>query len=148
MFAAHGTQALAVLGISDKLKPSSVQTVTTLKNLGIEVWMITGDRLETAKSIAATVGIDNVLAEVLPNDKAEQVKMLQKEGRIVAMAGDGVNDAIALAQADVGIALGSGTDVSVESGDIVLVKDDLLDVVTGIQLGKSTMNKIKQGFFT
>jgi Cu+-exporting ATPase len=147
VFAAQNGQALAILGISDKLKPSSVQAVDTLKKLGIEVWMITGDRLETAKSIASTVGIENVLAEVLPSDKAEQVKMLQKESRIVAMVGDGVNDAIALAQADVGIALGSGTDVSVESGDIVLVKDDLLDVVTGIQLGKSTMTKIKQGFF-
>ncbi len=147
VFAAQDNKPLAVMGISDKLKASSVQTVDTLKNFGLEVWMITGDRLETAKSIANTVGIDNVLAEVLPSDKAEQVKMLQKEGRIVAMAGDGVNDAIALAQADVGIALGSGTDVSVESGDIVLVKDDLLDVVTGIQLGKSTMTKIKQGFF-
>ena len=147
VYAAQGQNALAVLAISDKLKQSSFQAVETLKNLGIEVWMITGDRLETAKSIASTVGIDNVLAEVLPNDKAEQVKILQKEGRIVAMVGDGVNDAIALAQADVGIALGSGTDVSVESGDIVLVKDDLLDVVTGIQLGKSTMSKIKQGFF-
>ena len=147
VFAAYGGNALAILGISDKLKESSVQAVNILKNLGIEVWMITGDRLETAKTIAGAVGIDNVLAEVLPNDKAEQVKMLQREGRIVAMAGDGVNDAIALAQADVGIALGSGTDVSVESGDIVLVRDDLLDVVTGIQLGKSTMSKIKQGFF-
>jgi len=147
VFAAQDGAALAVLGISDKLKESSIQTVRTLKELGIEVWMITGDRLETAKSIASAVGIDNVLAEVLPSDKADQVKMLQKEGRIVAMAGDGVNDAIALAQADVGIALGSGTDVSVESGDIVLVKDNLLDVVTGIQLGKNTMSKIKQGFF-
>ncbi|MFW9975474.1 MAG: heavy metal translocating P-type ATPase [Candidatus Thorarchaeota archaeon] len=147
VYAAIGDTPLAVLAISDKLKASSVQAVETLKKLGIEVWMITGDRLETAKSIALTVGIDNVLAEVLPSDKAEQIKMLQKEGRIVAMAGDGVNDAIALAQADVGIALGSGTDVSVESGDIVLVKDDLLDVVTGIQLGKGTMSKIKQGFF-
>jgi Cu+-exporting ATPase len=147
VFAAQDDKALAVMGISDKLKASSVQTVDTLKKLGIEVWMITGDRLETAKSIASTVGIDNVLAEVLPSDKADQIELLQKEGRIVAMAGDGVNDAIALAQADVGIALGSGTDVSVESGDIVLVRDDLLDVVTGIQLGKSTMSKIKQGFF-
>jgi Cu+-exporting ATPase len=147
VYVAMGESPLAVLAISDKLKPSSVQAVETLKKLGLEVWMITGDRLETAKSIANTVGIDNVLAEVLPSDKAEQVKMLQKEGRIVAMAGDGVNDAIALAQADVGIALGSGTDISVESGDIVLVKDDLLDVVTGIQLGKGTMTKIKQGFF-
>ncbi len=147
VYAAKGDEQLAILGISDKLKSSSIQAVETLKKLGIDVWMITGDRLETAKSIASTVGIEHVLAEVLPNDKAEQVKMLQKEGRTVAMAGDGVNDAIALAQADVGIALGSGTDVSVESGDIVLVKDDLLDVVTGIQLGKSTMTKIKQGFF-
>ncbi len=147
VYAAKGDEQLAILGISDKLKASSVQAVETLKELGIDVWMITGDRLETAKSIASTVGIEHVLAEVLPNDKAEQVKILQKEGRTVAMAGDGVNDAIALAQADVGIALGSGTDVSVESGDIVLVKDDLLDVVTGIQLGKSTMTKIKQGFF-
>jgi len=147
VYAAMGESPLAVLAISDKLKPSSIQAVETLKKLGLEVWMITGDRLETAKSIANTVGIENVLAEVLPSDKAEQVKLLQKDGRIVAMAGDGVNDAIALAQADVGIALGSGTDVSVESGDIVLVKDDLLDVVTGIQLGKGTMTKIKQGFF-
>jgi len=147
VFAAQDKTPLAVLAISDKLKPSSVQAVETLKHMGIDVWMITGDRLETAKSIASTVGIEHVLAEVLPNDKAEQVKMLQNQGRIVAMVGDGVNDAIALAQADVGIALGSGTDVSVESGDIVLVKDDLLDVVTGIQLGKGTMTKIRQGFF-
>jgi Cu+-exporting ATPase len=147
VFAAQEHEPLAIIAISDKLKASSVQAVNSLKHLGIEVWMITGDKLETAKSIASTVGIENVLAEVLPSDKAERVRLLQNEGRIVAMAGDGVNDAIALAQADVGIALGSGTDVSVESGDIVLVKDDLLDVVTGIQLGKSTMTKIKQGFF-
>jgi Cu+-exporting ATPase len=115
--------------------------------MGIEVWMITGDKEVTAQSIAETVGIEKVLAEVLPADKAEKVKELQSGGHIVAMAGDGVNDAVALAQADVGIALGSGTDVSVETGDIVLVKDDLLDVVTGIQLGGRTMSKIKQGFF-
>jgi Cu+-exporting ATPase len=115
--------------------------------MGIQVWMITGDKEATALAIAETVGIDKVLAEVLPADKAEKVKELQSSGQIVAMAGDGVNDAVALAQADVGIALGSGTDVSVETGDIVLVKDDLLDVVTGIQLGSRTMSKIKQGFF-
>ena len=147
VYASKDNQPLAILAISDKLKPSSAQAVSTLQELGIDVWMITGDRLETAKSIASTVGIHNVLAEVLPNDKAAQIKKLQDEGKIVGMTGDGVNDAIALAQADVGIALGSGTDVSVESGDIVLVKDDLLDVVTGIQLGKGTMTKIKQGFF-
>jgi Cu+-exporting ATPase len=147
VYATEDQTPLAVLAISDRLKGSSIQAVETLKKLGIEVWMLTGDRLETAKSIASTVGIDNVLAEVLPNDKAAKIKMLQEEGRVVAMVGDGVNDAIALAQSDVGIALGSGTDVSVESGDIVLVKDNLLDVVTGIQLGKGTMSKIKQGFF-
>lgn len=147
VYAAIGDDQLAILAIADELKVSSAQAVRTLKDMGIEVWMITGDKEVTAKTIAHSVGIDNILAEVLPDEKAEQIKNLQAQGRIVAMAGDGVNDAIALAQADVGIALGSGTDVSVESGDIVLVKDDLMDVVTGIQLGKRTMTKIKQGFF-
>ncbi len=147
VFAAVDQQPLAVLAIADELKTTSAQAVSTLKDLGIEVWMITGDREATAKAIAERVGIERVLAEVLPSDKALQVSNLQEQGRTVAFAGDGVNDAIALAQADVGIALGSGTDVSVESGDIVLVKDNLLDVVTGIQLGKRTMSKIKQGFF-
>ena len=147
VYAAIDENQLAILAIADELKASSAQAVRTLKDMGIEVWMITGDKEVTAKTIAHSVGIDNVLAEVLPDEKAEQIKNLQAQGRIVAMAGDGVNDAIALAQADVGIALGSGTDVSVESGDIVLVKDDLMDVVTGIQLGKRTMTKIKQGFF-
>jgi Cu+-exporting ATPase len=147
VYAAIGDEQLAILAIADELKVSSAQAVRTLKDMGIEVWMITGDKEVTAKTIAHSVGIDNVLAEVLPDEKAEQIKNLQAQGHIVAMAGDGVNDAIALAQADVGIALGSGTDVSVESGDIVLVKDDLMDVVTGIQLGKRTMTKIKQGFF-
>ncbi|MGY5879173.1 MAG: heavy metal translocating P-type ATPase [Candidatus Thorarchaeota archaeon] len=147
VYAAMGQEQLAILAIADELKESSFQAVSTLKEMGLDVWMITGDKEITAKSIAKTVGIDNVLAEVLPSAKAEQVKQLQSQGRIVAMTGDGVNDAIALAQADVGIALGSGTDVSIESGDIVLMKDDLMDVVNGILLGKSTMTKIKQGFF-
>ncbi|MHA2235371.1 MAG: heavy metal translocating P-type ATPase [Candidatus Thorarchaeota archaeon] len=147
IYAAIENDLLAVLAIADELKTSSTQAVRTLKDMGIEVWMITGDKDVTAKAIASSVGISNVLAEVLPDAKAEQVKNLQAQERIVAMTGDGVNDAIALAQADVGIAMGSGTDVSVESGDIVLVKDDLMDVVTGIQLGKRTMTKIKQGFF-
>ncbi len=147
IFAARDNQLLAVIAIADQLKESSKKAVQTLKNMGIEVWMITGDKLETAQSIANSIGIDHVLAEVLPAQKAEKIKELQKQGRIVAMAGDGINDSIALAQADVGIALGSGTDVSVESGDIVLVRDDLLDVVSGIQLGQKTMKKIKYGFF-
>ncbi|MFW9926314.1 MAG: HAD-IC family P-type ATPase, partial [Candidatus Thorarchaeota archaeon] len=147
VFAAIDGRMLALIAIADKLKDSSIRAVDKLKEMGIEVWMITGDKEATALSIAETVGIKRVLAEVLPADKAEKIKELQSENRIVAMAGDGVNDAVALAQADVGIALGSGTDVSVETGDIVLVKDDLLDVVTGIQLGSRTMSKIKQGFF-
>ncbi|MHA2386345.1 MAG: HAD-IC family P-type ATPase, partial [Candidatus Thorarchaeota archaeon] len=138
---------LALVAIADKLKETSIQAVESLKKMGIEVWMITGDKKATAHAIAETVGIEKVLAEVLPADKAAKIKELQDTGLIVAMAGDGVNDAVALAQANVGIALGSGTDVSVETGDIVLVKDDLLDVVTGIQLGGRTMSKIKQGFF-
>jgi Cu+-exporting ATPase len=147
VFAAIDGRMLALIAIADKLKETSIQAVESLKKMGIQVWMITGDKEATALAIAETVGIDKVLAEVLPADKAEKVKELQSSGQIVAMAGDGVNDAVALAQADVGIALGSGTDVSVETGDIVLVKDDLLDVVTGIQLGSRTMSKIKQGFF-
>jgi Cu+-exporting ATPase len=115
--------------------------------MGIDVLMITGDKERTAKAIAERVGIEQVLAEVLPGDKAEEVRKLHEQVKIVAMTGDGVNDAPALAQADVGIALGSGTDVSVETGDIVLVKDDLLDVVTGIELGRRTMQKIRQNFF-
>lgn len=147
VYAAIGQEQLAILAIADDLKESSFQAVKTLKEMGLDVWMITGDKEITARSIAKTVGIDNVLAEVLPSAKAEQIKQLQSQGRIVGMIGDGVNDAIALAQAHVGIALGSGTDVSIESGDIVLMKDDLMDVVNGIQLGKRTMTKIKQGFF-
>ncbi|TFG32120.1 heavy metal translocating P-type ATPase [Candidatus Thorarchaeota archaeon] len=147
VYAAMGQEQLAILAIADDLKESSFQAVRVLKEMGLGVWMITGDKEVTAKSIAKRVGIDNVLAEVLPEEKATQIKNLQAQGRIVAMSGDGVNDAIALAQADVGIALGSGTDVSIETGDIVLMRDDLMDVVNGIQLGKRTMTKIKQGFF-
>ncbi len=147
VYAAIHDQMLALVAIADKLKDTSVQAVESLKKMGLEVWMITGDKEVTAHAIAETVGIDRVLAEVLPADKAEKIKELQNRGLTVAMSGDGVNDAVALAQADVGIALGSGTDVSVETGDIVLVKDDLMDVVTGIQLGSRTMSKIRQGFF-
>jgi Cu+-exporting ATPase len=147
VYAAANGKSMALMAIADIPKETSASAVKMLRSLGLEVWMISGDKERTAKAVAKSLGIDNVLAEVLPADKAIKVKSLQIEGRVVAMVGDGVNDAPALAQADVGIALGSGTGVSVETGDIVLVRDNLLDVVTGIELGRKTMAKIKQGFF-
>jgi Cu+-exporting ATPase len=147
VFVSVNSKALAVAAISDPLKTSSKYAIDALLKRGIDIWMITGDKKRTALSIAERLGITNVLSEVLPGEKAQQVKDLQDSGRIVVFVGDGVNDAPALAQADVGIALGSGTDVSVETGDIVLVRDDLTDVVSGIELGSKTVSKIKQGFF-
>lgn len=147
VFAAINGNPFALLAIADTLKEHSPHAVHQLTQQGIDVIMLTGDKVVTAQAIAQNLGISQVLAEVLPGDKAEEIRRLQSEGHIVAMVGDGVNDAPALAQADVGIALGSGTDVSVETGDIVLVKDNLLDVVAAINLGKKTVAKIKQGFF-
>ena len=137
----------ALIGMADTLKPFAKEAIAELKKMGKSIIMITGDNQKTADAIAKIVGIDRVMAEVLPQNKAETVKILQNEGKKVAMVGDGINDSPALAQADVGIAIGSGTDVAIETGEVVLVKDDLRDVVTAIQLSGKTIRKIWQNLF-
>ncbi len=144
---AYQGKAVGVIAIADVAKESAIEAIEALKRMKIEVYMMTGDNARTAKAIGEQLGISNVLAEVLPEDKAKEVSKLQAEGRIVMMVGDGVNDAPALAQADIGVAIGSGTDVAMETGDVVLIKDDLKDVVATIQLSKQTMKKIRQNLF-
>lgn len=147
MLVAMDKKATGVIAVADTLKENSAEAVAELKKLGIETIMLTGDNERTANAIAKQVGIDRVIANVLPGEKEEVIKKLQAEGKVVAMVGDGINDAPALAASDIGIAVGSGSDVAKETGGIVLIRDDLRDVVSGIMLSRATMRKIKQNMF-
>lgn len=147
MYIALENELGGIIAVADVVKSSSKKAIDKLHSMGIKVAMVTGDNKKTANAIAKEVGIDIVLAEVLPQDKSNEVKKLQNQGRFVAMVGDGINDAPALAQADIGIAIGSGTDVAMESADIVLMRSDLMDVPTAIKLSKETIKNIKQNLF-
>ena len=147
LYFARGGRLLGLIAVADVVKPTSAQAVAELSGMGIEVVMLTGDNKRTAEAIRRQVGVDRVVAEVLPQDKEREIRRLQESGKKVAMVGDGINDAPALARADVGIAIGAGTDVAIESADIVLMRSDLLDVSTAVQLSRAVIRNIKQNLF-
>jgi len=147
MFIALDGRGIGLIALADVLKESTKEAIKRLHGLGLRTFMITGDNKKVAQVVGREVGIDEIAAEVLPQDKINIIKKYQQQGLKVAMVGDGINDAPALAQADIGIAIGSGTDVAKETGDVILVRNDLLDVERAIRLGRKTLNKIKQNFF-
>jgi Cu+-exporting ATPase len=147
VYAVVDGKLVALIAMADTLKPHTREAIDALKKMGKEIIMITGDNPKTAQAIAQELGISKVLAQILPQEKTEVIKKLQGEGKTVAMVGDGINDSPALAQADVGVAIGSGTDVAIATGEIILVKDDIRDVVTAIQLSGKTIVKVWQNLF-
>ena len=140
-------ELLGIIAVADTLKESAAKSVELLKKIGLEVWMITGDNERTAQAIGKKLGIDKVMAKVLPDQKSEKIKELQAQGKKVAMVGDGINDAPALTQADVGIAIGTGTDIAIESGDVTLISGDPMGIYEAIQLSRRTLINIKQNLF-
>ena len=147
LYFAQDGKLIGVVAVADTVKPTSAAAIAAFRDMGIDVVMLTGDNRRTAEAIGRELGVTNVIAEVLPQDKERVVAGLQQEGKRVAMVGDGINDAPALARADVGIAIGAGTDVAIESADIVLMKSDLMDAVTAVELSKATIRNVKENLF-
>ena len=147
LYFAQGNKLLGVIAAADIVKPTSSEAIEQFKQMGIDVVMLTGDNKRTAEAIKKQLSIDKVIAEVLPDDKESEIRRIQESGKKVAMIGDGINDAPALARADVGIAIGAGTDIAIESADIVLMKNDLLDAVTAVKLSKQVIKNIKENLF-
>ena len=147
LYFAQGSRLLGTIAVADTVKPTSREAIAKMRSMGLKVIMLTGDNAATAEAIRQQVGLDEAIAQVLPQDKERHVRLLQEKGHVVAMVGDGINDAPALARADVGIAIGAGTDVAIEAADMVLIKNDLLDVTRAIGLSKSVMKNIKENLF-